>query len=361
MARAIQLAASGQYSTTPNPNVGCVIVNQDGHIVGEGFHKYAGSAHAEVNALTQAGGKARGATVFVTLEPCAHVGKTGPCAVALVEAGVAKVFIANKDPNPLVAGKGIDILEREGIEVITGVMEAPASELNTGFFKRMQQQVPFVTLKVAASLDGKTALANGKSQWITSQQARRDVHLERAKQCAILTGADTVLADNPQMTVRLDDNHRAVTQAYVQRQSPLLRIVIDGKNRLSGKEFIFSDAAPTLILNISYNHNLPSTAEQWQVTPINGHVNLHEALRRIATDKQINNLWVEGGGNLSGAFFQQGLVDRFLLYQAPVFLGDKGQNLLVMDELKDLENVNKAQLIKQSRIGPDTKIELRFK
>ncbi|MEM0910816.1 MAG: bifunctional diaminohydroxyphosphoribosylaminopyrimidine deaminase/5-amino-6-(5-phosphoribosylamino)uracil reductase RibD [Pseudomonadota bacterium] len=359
MARAIKLATLGQYSTSPNPNVGCVIVNNN-EIVGEGYHKFAGDPHAEVNALFQAGDKAKGATVFVTLEPCAHYGKTGPCAEALVKADVAKVIIANTDPNPLVAGKGIAILENAGIEVHTGVLNDAASQLNTGFFRRMQHDLPFVTVKLAASLDGKTALANGQSQWITSAQSRLDVHRERAKQCAILTGADTVIADNPKMTVRLDDGDSAVANAYQQRAKPIQRIIVDGKNRLTGKERIFDDDAPTLVLNLSSNHRLPATTEQWQIDAENAYVNLKSALLRLAKDRQVNNLWVEAGGNLSGAFVQQNLVDRLVLYQAPVFLGDKGRDLLNMNEIKQLENAKRAQLLKHVRIGPDIKLELGF-
>ncbi len=360
MARAIRLASQGQYSTTPNPNVGCVIVDSNNKVVGEGYHHRAGDAHAEINALTQAGEKAKQATVFVTLEPCAHYGKTGPCAEALVAAGVKRVIIANEDPNPLVAGKGIDILKKAGIDVSCGILKAAAEKLNIGFFKRMRHKVPHVTVKLAASLDAKTALANGQSQWITSPQSRVDVHVERARHCAILTGADTVLVDNPQMTVRLDVEHKAIAQQYHKRAKPILRVVVDGKNRLTGKERFFDDSASVLVLNSAQNERLPENIEQWQIRKNNEFIDLKAALKRLATEKQVNNLWVESGGNLSGAFVQQHLLDTLILYQAPVFLGDKGRDLLIMDELKQLESVSRAQLIKQSRIGPDIKLELGF-
>jgi diaminohydroxyphosphoribosylaminopyrimidine deaminase/5-amino-6-(5-phosphoribosylamino)uracil reductase len=202
MARALSLARKGIYSTTPNPHVGCVLVSPDGNIIAEGFHQKAGDAHAEVNALQKAGTESIGATAYVTLEPCSHQGKTGPCALALIDAKIQKVIIACRDPNPNVNGSGIDMLQEAGIEVSIGLMESTALKINAAFFTRMHLRRPLITVKLAASLDGKTALASGESQWITSKQARTDVQHYRASACAILSGADTVIADNPKLNVR---------------------------------------------------------------------------------------------------------------------------------------------------------------
>ena len=361
MEKAIELALGGIYSTTPNPNVGCVIVDASGKIVGMGAHHVAGLAHAEINALNQARELAKGATAFVTLEPCSHWGKTGPCANALVDAGIVRVVIANADPNPLVSGNGVRILEDAGVQVETGFLAKEASVLNEGFFKRMRDKMPFVTLKLASSMDGKIALKNGKSKWITSADSRQDVHIERAKQCALITGADTVLADNPNMTVRLSQPNQAIAQSYNRRNTPLLRIVIDSKNRLGSKHNIFNQDAPTLVLNANANKNLPEHVEQWQIPSNGDYICLTSALSELANKKQINNLWIESGASLAGAFIKQKLVDKLLLYQAPILLGDKAKSLLNLPEITELAQAEKAELVSAQTIGKDLKLELRFK
>ena len=233
MLRALELAAKGRYSTTPNPRVGAVIVDDAGQLVGEGYHQKSGEAHAEVHALRQAKDKAKGATCYVTLEPCSHMGKTPPCADALIAAGVKKVIIASVDANPLVNHNGIAKLKQAGIAVETGLLKDQADDLNRAFFHRMQHAMPWVTVKLASSLDGKTALANGVSKWITGEKARADVQDLRAQSCAILSGADTVLADNPQLNVRPSLLSKEAQTAFAYRQKQPLRVLVDSKNRLN--------------------------------------------------------------------------------------------------------------------------------
>lgn len=244
MARAIELAWRGRFTTSPNPNVGCVIV-RDGAIVGEGYHHRAGEPHAEVHALRAAGEKAHGATAYVTLEPCSHHGKTPPCADALIAAGIARVVAAMQDPNPEVAGRGLYRLQQAGIEVEHGLMMAEAEALNRGFFKRMRTGFPYLQLKMAASLDGKTAMASGESQWITSAAARRDVQQYRAQSCAILSTSETVLADNPSLNVRWEDLSDDVRSAYPKEsvRQPL-RVILDARNRLTPDLKVFSLPGP---------------------------------------------------------------------------------------------------------------------
>ena len=330
MARALQLAARGLYSTSPNPRVGCVIV-KEGVIVGEGWHQKAGEPHAEVNALRMAGDQARGATAYVTLEPCSHYGRTPPCAEGLIKAGVASVVGACADPNPLVAGRGYNMLREAGIDVITPCLETAAMDIIPGFMQRMQTGLPYVRIKLAHSLDGRTAMASGESQWITGPAARADVQRLRARSCVIITGADSVLTDNPSMTVRPQETG-IEQEARLWRQP--LRVIIDGRQRLSGNEQIFSksgdillavtDAASVSIqrdpaLGALHIWQSPHTAED--------KVDLTALLKHLA-EQGSNEVLVESGAQLAGAFIQTGLVNELVLYCAPTLLGSNARPLL---------------------------------
>ena len=332
MQRALELAAQGRFSTHPNPMVGCVIV-ANGDIVGEGWHERAGQPHAEVHALRQAGDKARGATVYVTLEPCSHFGRTPPCADALIAAGVKQVVVAMQDPNPQVSGEGIARLRAEGIDVLVGVLEREARQLNCGFISRMQRRRPWVRLKMAASLDGRTALANGVSQWITSTDVRNDVHRWRALSGAILSTAQTVLADQAQLSARHADT---VVQP--------LRVIIDSHGRLTGDEALFNVPTPLLIVQAPDTTN--PHQEQWpehvSVVTVaraqHGHIDLAELLHVLAA-REINSVWTECGAQLAGALIDAELVDELIVYLAPKLLGHSGHGLLNLPAFTSMSQV----------------------
>lgn len=368
MARALNLARKGIYSTTPNPHVGCVLVSPYGEILAEGFHQKAGEGHAEVNALQQAGAKGKGSTVYVTLEPCAHYGKTAPCALALIDAKVKKVIIACLDPNPSVNGSGIDMLKAAGIEVATGLMESTALQLNAAFFARMHLQRPLITVKLAASLDGKTALANGESQWITSKQARADVQQYRAGACAILSGADTVIADNPKLNVRPKELNETVAEQFAWRDKQPLRVLIDSQNRLNSEKFeIFNDGHACLVYNSKVNLALDSEnvacLSQQQVSTISVGDREYVDLDRVLADlaqKGINYLWVEAGAKLSGALFDKGVVDKLVLYQAPKILGSSARGLTQARALNSLQDALSGEVISVGKVGPDIKTVIQF-
>jgi len=350
MTRALQLAELGLYSTMPNPRVGCVIV-KDGKIIGEGAHLKAGEPHAEVFALRQAGTQATGATVYVTLEPCSHTGRTPPCADALVKAGVAKVVVAMQDPNPAVAGSGLALLKSHNIQVASGLMEAQAQALNPGFISRMTRQLPFVRSKIAASLDGKTALSNGASQWITSEPARLDVQHWRARSCAILTGAGTVLADNPNMTVR---------EIEVDRQP--LKVIVDSQLKISPKANIlqggnaliaFSEANPKKEAEL-----LAAGAELLCIPNSEGKVCLKTLLSHLAS-REINEVLVEGGEGQNGALMAQGLVDELLIYYAPKLMGASANSMFAMPEFTHMNQAITLDILDIRQLGVD--IRLRAK
>ncbi|WP_371195828.1 bifunctional diaminohydroxyphosphoribosylaminopyrimidine deaminase/5-amino-6-(5-phosphoribosylamino)uracil reductase RibD [Glaciecola sp. SC05] len=358
MARALRLAEQGNYSVTPNPSVGCVIVSATGKVVGEGFHYKSGTAHAEVHALEQAGLLAKSATAYVTLEPCSHYGRTPPCALALINAGIQKVVIAVLDSNPEVAGKGVKLLEDAGIVVKVGLMQQQAEQLNIGFFTRMRTGRPYIRLKLAASLDGKTALQNGKSQWITSDDARRDVQLERAKSCAILTGSGTALADNPRLNVRSNELPDSVAKAFLQREAQPLRVVIDGKNRLHDELILCSDGSLTRIYNCMGNNKLGSTSVSQVQLPLpenERHVDLSRMLDDLGA-QGLNNIWVEAGAKLAGAMLEANLVDELILYLAPKFLGGGARELLSTLPKQDLQEAINTRVSSITQVGPDIKI-----
>ena len=342
MARALQLAEKGRHSTQPNPRVGCVIVRDD-VVVGEGFHERAGEPHAEVHALRMAGDKARGADVFVTLEPCSHFGRTPPCADGLVAAGVRKVWAAMQDPNPEVAGKGLERLRAAGIEVECGLMQAQAQALNRGFVMRMTRGRPFVTLKLAASLDGRTAMANGESQWITSEAARADVHRLRAEAGAVLTSSATVLADDPELTVR-----------HVQTSRQPDRIVLDSRGRVSAKAKIWNEGARRILLTTQQSA-MPAGVEVAQLDRNGEYFSLSAAMSELGRLK-INEVVVECGPTLAGLLLQAEVVDELVLYLAPSLLGDAARPLARLPDLEKLAQRIALQWRDVRAVGPDLRL-----
>lgn len=357
MTRALQLAAKGRFTTDPNPNVGAVMVN-NGKVVGEGYHHQAGQGHAEVYALAEAGGQARSATCYVTLEPCSHFGRTPPCAEALIAAGVSRVVIAMLDPNPLVAGKGVALLEQAGIKVESGLMEVEARALNRGFLSAMERQRPWLRLKLAASIDGRTALANGQSKWITSPAARADVQLHRAQSSAVLSTASTVLADNARLTVRQPADATPITTLNNGELRQPLRIILDRRQQLTGSEPLFSLAGPILlcIAPDKPQRQMPSQVEQ-QVVPLkgDGYFDLAALLKLLAA-RQVRSIWVEAGATLAGSLLQQQLVDEFILYQAPVLLGPQARAMAALPELTALSQANRFEFNDICRLGPDLRL-----
>ena len=353
MQRALRLAKKGLYGTDPNPRVGCVLV-KDGVVVGEGWHQKAGEPHAEILALRQAGEKARGATAYVTLEPCSHTGKTPPCADALVDSGVAKVIAAMQDPNPQVAGQGLKRLQANGIEVASGLMEVQARALNPGFIKRMETGLPFVRVKMAMSLDGRTAMASGESQWITGDAARRDVQLLRARSSAVLTGIATVLADDPSMNVRLSKDELGVD---VIRQP--LRVVLDSQLRFPASAKIAEVEGDLLVMTTSNDaaskNDSGKSCQVVQVEAKDGRVDLKAALQYLA-EKEINEVHVEAGAVLSGAFLQQQLADEIVVYMAPHIMGDEAKGLFTLPGLSQMKDRISLNIQDVRMLGKDIRI-----
>lgn len=327
MARALALARQGLYTTDPNPRVGCVLV-KDGNIVGEGWHVRAGEAHAEVHALRQAGDRARAATAYVTLEPCCHQGRTPPCSQTLIQAGVARVIAAMADPNPRVAGQGFAELEMAGISVERGLLQAEAERLNPGFVARMTRGRPFVRVKLASSLDGRTALGNGQSKWITGEPARADVQRLRARSSAILTGIGTVLSDDPSLTVR---------DIEIGRQP--LRVVVDAKLRMPASARMLGLPGKTLVVageSVTSSSALEARGAEVKNLPGAGDNIDLSALMELLTKREVNELLVEAGATLSGALLKAGLVDEIVVYLAPQILGNRARAMFDFPELADM-------------------------
>jgi len=357
MARALELARRGLYTTTPNPRVGCVIV-MDGAVIGEGWHEMAGQPHAEVNALADvarkvgAGATARGATVYVTLEPCSHHGRTPPCADALIDAGITRVVAAMRDPNPQVAGEGLARLELAGVRVDSGLMDDAARELNIGFVSRMSRGRPWLRLKVAASLDGKTALNNGRSQWITGPEARRDAHAWRARSCAMLTGIGTVRDDDPRLTVRDIDTPRQPLRVVVDSrlEIPLDAAILDGGNCLVA--CAVEDAAKVA--------QLRQRGVDVLVLPnAVGKVDLPALLTELGR-RGINEVMAEAGFRLNGSLLREDLVDELLIYQAPLLLGDKARGMFDLPELEDLAGARRLEVLERHAVGKDLFLRARW-
>jgi diaminohydroxyphosphoribosylaminopyrimidine deaminase / 5-amino-6-(5-phosphoribosylamino)uracil reductase len=358
MARAIGLARLGLYTTDPNPRVGCVLV-RDGAIVGEGYHRWAGEPHAERNAIAVAGDLARGATAYVTLEPCCHEGKTPPCTDGLLEAGIERVVAAMGDPNPLVAGKGLEILRAKGIDVEVGLMEPQARELNPGFIKRMSKGLPYVRCKLAASLDGRTAMASGESKWITSEAARRDVQLLRARSSAVVTGLGTLLADNPSMNVRLAAEEIPGMQPEAPVRQPL-RVVVDSRLRTPASALMLGLPGATLIACVDQDPThimrLESAGASVYVCPESGaRVDLQSLFRYLAR-QEINEVLIEAGPTLAGAAIQSGLVDEIVLYQAPHLMGDGARGLFRLQGLERMRDRVELDIQDVRMVGPDLRI-----
>ncbi len=353
MRRALQLAARGMRSTDPNPRVGCVIVQHRGgseQIVGEGWTAPVGGPHAEVQALRAAGQAAAGATVYVSLEPCSHTGRTPPCAQALISAGVQRVVYAVADPNPLVNGAGAAALRAAGIQVRAELLAAESRALNPGFFKRMQSGLPWVRLKLAASLDGRTALADGRSRWITGEAARADVQQFRARSSVVLTGSGTVLADDPALNVRLPDTTRQP-----------LRVLLDGALRVSPDARIFDPPQEALVFTASADAARRAALERRGVrvetaaTAADGHLALGAILRRLA-ELQANEIWVEAGAQLAGAWLRAQLIDELVIYLAPRLLGPAARPLLQLPDPATLAHALRLRFTDCARVGEDLRL-----
>ncbi len=354
MARALRLAEQGLFTTTPNPRVGCVIV-ADGAVVGEGWHVRAGEPHAEVHALRAAGERSRGATAYVTLEPCSHHGRTPPCADALIDAGVARVVAAMRDPNPQVAGHGLELLTLAGITVQTGLLEAEARELNIGFISRMTRGRPWLRLKTASSLDGKTALRNGASKWITGPAARADVQRWRARACVVLTGVGTVRADDPQMNVR----EISASDMATPRQP--LKVIVDSRLSTPPNAKILQGGAFIACAEADYLRRTALEAAGAQILELpgaDGRVDLRALVREFG-QQGINEVHVEAGATLNGALLAAGLVDEWLAYLAPVAMGHAARGLFDMPELRDMADRRRFELLDLRQLGDDLRLRMR--
>jgi len=347
MSQALRLAEQGLYTATPNPRVGCVIV-RDGKIVGEGWHARAGEPHAEILALQQAGASAKGATLYVTLEPCNHYGRTPPCTDALIEFGVGRVVAAMPDPNPLVAEEGLKKLQIAGIRVTSGLLHREARELNKGFVARMTRGTPWLRLKTASSLDGKTALNNGVSQWITGAVARKDVHHWRACSCAILTGIGTVLADDPLLNVRDVDTTRQPT-----------RVVLDSRLRMPPSAKILAGGNVIIVTAVqdqARREKLQAKgAEVLVLAGVSGRVDLKRAMEMLA-GRGINEVMAEAGCTLNGALIAANLVDELLMYMAPMLLGDKARAMFDLPELTAMNGRREFNVRDARMVGRDVRI-----
>lgn len=346
MRLALALAKKGLYTSKPNPRVGCVIVKDD-VIVGEGWHAQAGGPHAEIVALENAGAAARGAQLYVSLEPCNHTGRTGPCVAELMKAGIERIVVAAIDPNPKVAGKGIQSLQQSGVEVLSGVCESEARSLNPGFELRMLKGRPLVRVKVAATMDGRTAAMDGSSKWITSEEARRDVHHYRAQSCALVTGIGTVIEDDPRLNARVDE---PVKQP--------LRVVLDGNSRLEPGAELFSVDGPVLVVTSAQpaaDYSFDNRTECIQMVGNDGRVDLDQLLTLLA-EKQVNEVMVEAGAGVAGAFIARDMVDEIIVYSSPDILSTSGRGMFVIRGIRNIENRVRLEIKNISRLGRDLKV-----
>lgn len=346
MQQALALAQKGLFTTHPNPRVGCVII-KNGELAGEGWHEAAGKAHAEILALEQAGPLAKGATLYVTLEPCAHFGRTPPCDEALIQAGIAKVVISTLDPNPLVNGKGMAHLRQANIEVAVGLLEKEAKLLNKGFFKRIIQGLPYVTCKMAMSLDGKTALANGQSQWITGPEVKQAVMQLRAQSSAIITGIGTVLQDDPQLNVRGIETPRQP-----------LRVIVDSHLRISQNAKILQSSPTLIVTTTSAPQKIPGAEIVVLPKDAKGQVDCLALLQYLATEHHINEVLLEAGPTLSGAFLKQKLIDEIIIFMAPKLLGHSALSLFELPANQSLQDCMQLDIASITPIGQDWKIHV---
>lgn len=365
MAGALRLAERGLYSTDPNPRVGCIVV-KDGKVVGEGWHCRAGGDHAEVMALRQAGQQARGAEIYVNLEPCCHHGRTPPCSDALIAAGVSRVVVAMQDPNPRVAGKGIAQLQEAGIQVECGVMQREAERLNIGFVSRMSRDRPWVRCKLAMSMDGRTALANGVSQWISSEAAREDVQRWRARSSAVMTGIGTVLADDPALIVRLPPSSWQAQGCGGEVRQPL-RVVMDNRLRMPVAARILQQPGETWVFTSAGQSKAIAdlTAAGAKIVTLAGtagetSVNPGEVLAHLA-EAGVNELWVEAGPTLSGALLRGGWIDELVIYMAPLIMGDAARGLFQLPAFRTLAECLALEVTEVRAVGNDWRITARVK
>ncbi|MFQ0995012.1 bifunctional diaminohydroxyphosphoribosylaminopyrimidine deaminase/5-amino-6-(5-phosphoribosylamino)uracil reductase RibD [Gilliamella sp. BG2] len=360
MQQAIDLAKLGRFTTTPNPNVGCVIVKDD-QIIGKGYHQKAGEPHAEVHALKMAGDEAIGATAYVTLEPCSHFGRTPPCADALIKAGIIRVVIAMQDPNPNVAGNGIKRLKEAGIDVTIGVLTEQAEAINKGFLKLMRTGLPYIQLKLAASLDGKIAMASGESKWITSNKAREDVQQFRAQASCILSTRATVQADNASLTVRYNELPDEIKKIYLpEKIRQPVRVIIDSQDQLTGTENIFNQPGETWVVrkkdNLIAKQNTKLIIESSSCKQID-----LSKLFALLAEKQINSVWVEAGAHLAGALIEQDLVDELIIYYAPKLLGHNALDMCILPNLQKLSLAPQFQFESIAMVGDDLRLILKRK
>lgn len=361
MQKAILLAKQGIYTTAPNPNVGCVLV-KNGKIIGEGAHLKVGEPHAEVHALRQAGDNAKGATAYVTLEPCSHYGRTPPCAEGLIKAGVAKVICAMVDPNPQVAGRGLAMLNAAGIETESGLLEADSRALNPSFLQRMETGKPFVQLKMAASLDGKTALANGESQWITSKEARQDVQRYRALSGAILSTAKTVIEDNASLNVRWDDLPLSIQKNYPERKlRQPLRVILDRQHQLTSDLKLFNVEGNVTTISSLLSHPISSQHSHLHCNVCDdGKLILSEVIDKIVQECNVNHIWVEAGATLAASMIEANLVDELIIYLAPKLMGSDGRSLLNIVGLTTMSEAIDLNITDVRMVGKDIRITAKI-
>ncbi len=352
MKRALALAARGRYTTHPNPNVGCVIVSDD-QVVAEAWHRRAGEPHAEALALAAAGARARGATIYLTLEPCSHRGRTPPCVDAVIAAAPARVVVAMQDPNPVVDGSGIDAMRGAGIDVEAGLCGGRAEALNRGFVSRMRRGRPWVISKIAASIDGRTALANGESKWISSAESRADVQQLRAGCGAILTGIGTVLADDPSLNVRLEECERQP-----------LRVICDTRLRVAPTARTLCVDGAVLIATASHDDYrrealAAAGAAFLDVAERDGHLDLHQVLGQLG-QREVNDVLVEAGAGLNGALAAAGLIDELVVYYAPSLLGSDGRGMFHLPQVASMSDKVECSFAESVRVGPDLRVRLRL-
>jgi diaminohydroxyphosphoribosylaminopyrimidine deaminase/5-amino-6-(5-phosphoribosylamino)uracil reductase len=361
MQKAILLAKQGIFTTAPNPNVGCVLV-KNGQIIGEGAHLKAGEPHAEVHALRQAGENAKGATAYVTLEPCSHYGRTPPCAEGLIKAGVAKVICAMVDPNPQVAGRGLAMLNAAGIETASGLLEVDSRALNPSFLQRMETGKPFIQLKMAASLDGKTALKNGESQWITSKEARQDVQRYRALSGAILSTAKTVIEDNASLNVRWNELPLSTLENYPEKElRQPLRVILDRQHQLTPELKLFKVEGEVATISSHFDHSIDSQKHHLHCNVCDeDKLILSEAIDKVAQEYNVNHIWVEAGATLAASMIEANLVDELIIYLAPKLMGADGRSLLNIVGLTAMSESIELDITDVRMVGKDIRITAKI-
>ena len=356
MKKAIQLAKLGEFTTAPNPNVGCVIVKNN-IIIGQGWHKKKGGAHAEIHALSMAKNNAKGATAYVTLEPCSHFGLTSPCCLELIKAGIFRVVVSIIDPNPKVSGKGIAWLRQEGILVKIGIMSEEAQDLNQGFLKRMKTGLPWIQLKLGISIDGRSALKNGISKWITSPESRKDVQYFRKKSAVILSTSKTILIDNPLLNTRYNNNEYIISDSNKKDKQPI-RVIIDSKNKVQPFHKCITGIGTTWLARLKKDENIwPKNVKQIIIPAYKNKINLINLFSFLG-NHEINNIWIEAGAVLSGSLIQLNMIDELILYIAPKLLGHHAKPLCILENYLDFKTIPTFTLKDITKIGTDVRLIL---